>query len=53
MSKITIFGHKHFKQMLHRKFDVFHEKKKNQQPLILIDVLIQDSNLKQNNNKNK
>ena len=26
MSLITIFGHKHFWQKFHQKFDIFHEK---------------------------
>ena len=26
MSLITIFGHKHFRQKFHPKFDIFHEK---------------------------
>ena len=26
MSLITIFGHKHFMQKFHQKFDIFHEK---------------------------
>ena len=26
MSLITIFGHKHFRQKFHQKFDIFHEK---------------------------
>ena len=26
MSLITIFGHKHFRQKFHKKFDIFHEK---------------------------
>ena len=25
-SLITIFGHKHFRQKFHQKFDIFHEK---------------------------
>ena len=26
MSLITIFGHKHFRQKFHQKFDIFHKK---------------------------
>ena len=37
MSLITIFGHKHFTQKFHKKFDIFH--KKIQQPLVLVHIL--------------
>ena len=36
MSLITIFGHKHFRQKFHQKFDFF--KKKFQQPSILVYI---------------
>ena len=42
MSLITIFGHKHFKQKFHQKFDIF--TKKFQQPLILVHIWYQISN---------
>ena len=36
MSQITIFGHKHFRQKIHQKFDIFHVK--FQQPLIFVHI---------------
>ena len=43
MSLITIFGHKHFRQKFHQKFDIFHEKR-FQRPLILVHIWYQIAN---------
>ena len=42
ISLITIFGHKHFRQKFHQKFDIFH--KKFQQPLILVHICYEIAN---------
>ena len=46
MSLITIFGHKHFRQKFHQKFDIFQKKKKkkNQKPLSLVFIWYEIAN---------